>query len=98
MDEIFFFFFFFFFFSVGKVVRYNTALARFGDNPAMCQWFLCYKWFCVSMVSMCQVSRVVCVTSGSMCQWFLLQVVLYVNGFYVVVAIGSHFSILAVYS
>ena len=26
--------FFFFFFSVGKVVRYNTALARFRDNPA----------------------------------------------------------------
>ena len=31
----FFFFFFsnFFFFFVGKVVRYNTALARFRDNP-----------------------------------------------------------------
>ena len=28
-------FFFFFFFSVGKVVRYNTALARFRDNPAV---------------------------------------------------------------
>ena len=25
--------FFFFFFFVGKVVRYNTALARFRDNP-----------------------------------------------------------------
>ena len=36
MVTIFFFFFnffFFFFFSVGKVVRYNTALARFRDNP-----------------------------------------------------------------
>ena len=29
------FFFFFFFFFVGKVVRYNTALARFRDNPAL---------------------------------------------------------------
>ena len=27
------FYFFLFFFSVGKVVRYNTALARFRDNP-----------------------------------------------------------------
>ena len=26
---------FFFFFYVGKVVRYNTALARFRDNPAI---------------------------------------------------------------
>ena len=35
MIKNFFFFpnFFFFFFSVGKVVRYNTALARFRDNP-----------------------------------------------------------------
>ena len=36
-DFFFFFFFFFlnffFFFFVGKVVRYNTALACFRDNP-----------------------------------------------------------------
>ena len=39
MVRIFFFFFFFpnffFFFSVGKVVRYNTALARFRDNAVV---------------------------------------------------------------
>ena len=36
VKNFFFFFFppiFFFFFPVGKVVRYNTALARFRDNP-----------------------------------------------------------------
>ena len=39
MVRIFFFFFpnfFFFFFFVGKVVRYNTALARFRGNPDIC--------------------------------------------------------------
>ena len=31
----FFFFFFFNFFLVGKVLRYNTVLASFRDNPAL---------------------------------------------------------------
>ena len=34
------FFFFFFFFFVGKVVRYNTALAHFRDNPDVATSFI----------------------------------------------------------